>query len=127
MDHSTLRAVHIGCAGISIGLFVLRGAMQGAGIDWRRWRWLRIAPHVNDTLLLAAAIALAVTTAQYPFVQAWLTAKVLALCAYVALGRVALKREMPPTRRGAAFIAALASVAYIVGVAVTRSASLGLL
>jgi uncharacterized membrane protein SirB2 len=125
MDHSTLRAVHIGCAGISIGLFVLRGAMQGAGIDWRRWRWLRIAPHVNDTLLLAAAIALAVTTAQYPFVQAWLTAKVLALCAYVALGRVALKREMSPTRRGAAFVAALASVAYIVGVAVTRSAGLG--
>lgn len=126
MEFSTLRVVHIGCAGISIGLFVLRGAMQGAGIDWRRWRWLRIAPHVNDTLLLAAAIALALTTSQYPLAQPWLTAKVLALCVYVALGRVALKRDMLPTRRGIAFVAALASVAYIVGVAVTRSVRLGL-
>lgn len=127
MDHSTLRAVHIGCAGISIGLFVLRGAMQWGDIDWRRWRGLRIAPHANDTLLLAAAIALAVTTAQYPLAQPWLTAKVLALGVYVVLGRVALKPKISPQRRGFAFIAALASVAYIVAVAMTRSASLGLI
>lgn len=126
MDHSTLRAVHIGCAGLSISLFVLRGAMQWRGIDWRRWRWLRIAPHVNDTLLLTAAIALAVTTAQYPLAQPWLTAKVLALVIYVLLGRVALRPDTPPRRRAAALIGALASVAYIVGVALTRSAHLGL-
>ncbi|MFM9917236.1 MAG: SirB2 family protein [Rhizobacter sp.] len=127
MDHSTLRAIHIGCAGISIGLFGLRGAMQGAGIDWRRWRWLRIAPHANDAVLLTAAIALAVTTSQYPFAQPWLTAKVIALCVYVALGRVALRRDVPPRTRACAFVAALASVGYIVGVATTRSASLGLM
>ncbi|MDO9315725.1 MAG: SirB2 family protein [Burkholderiaceae bacterium] len=127
MDHSTLRAIHIGCVAISIGLFVLRGAMQGAGIDWRRWRWLRIAPHANDAALLTAAIALAVTTAQYPFVQPWLTAKVIALCVYVVLGRIALRRDAPPRTRARAFVAAGVSVGYIVGVATTRSASLGLM
>ncbi|MDL2339063.1 MAG: SirB2 family protein [Pseudomonadota bacterium] len=127
MDHSTLRAVHVGCAVLSINLFVLRGALQWTGIDWRRWRWLRIAPHVNDTLLLGAAIALAVTTRQYPLVQPWLTAKVIALFVYVAVGRVALQRDIASSRRGLAFIGALASVAYIVGVALTRSASLGLM
>ena len=127
MDHSTLRAIHIGCAGISISLFVFRSAMQWVGIDWRRWRWLRTVPHVNDTVLLGAAIALAVTTSQYPFAQSWLTAKVVALCAYVALGRVALRRGAPPRTRALAFAAAVASVAYIVGVAVTRSARLGLI
>ena len=41
-------------------------------------------PHVNDTLLLSAAIALAVMSAQYPLVQPWLTAKVVALCLMLA-------------------------------------------
>ncbi len=126
MEYSTLRAVHVGCAGISIGLFALRGAMQLRGVDWRRWRWLRVAPHLNDTLLLAAAITMAVMSAQYPLVQPWLTAKVLALCCYVGLGSIALRRAASPCKRLSAFAAALASVGYIVTVALTRSASMGL-
>ena len=85
MDYATIRTLHITCAVISITLFTARGAMQLAGADWRRWRWLRIVPHLNGTLLLAAAITLAVMSAQYPLAQPWLTAKVLALVAYVAL------------------------------------------
>ena len=127
MDYLTVRAVHVGCAAISISLFAARGAMQLGGVDWRRWRWLRIAPHLNDTVLLGAAVTLALMSAQYPFVQNWLTAKVLALCAYVALGRVALGMDVPPRRRRVAFAAAMLSVGYIVGVALTRSVSLGAL
>jgi uncharacterized membrane protein SirB2 len=126
MDYATIRSLHITCAAISITLFAARGAMQLAGIAWRRWRWLRIVPHLNDTLLLTAAITLAVMSAQYPFAQPWLTAKVLALFAYVALGSVALRRGLPARTRGLAFAAALASVGYIVGAAITRSATLGL-
>lgn len=127
MDYSAVRAVHVGCAAVSISLFAARGAMQLGGVDWRRWRWLRIAPHVNDTVLLGAAITLALMSAQYPFVQPWLTAKVLALFAYVGFGRMALARQATPRRRRIAFAAAMSSVGYIVGVALTRSASLGLL
>ena len=127
MDYSAVRIVHVSCAAISISLFAARGAMQLGGVDWRRWRWLRIAPHVNDTVLLGAAVTLALMSGQYPFVQAWLTAKVLALCAYVALGRMALARDAPSRRRRIAFTGAMLSVGYIVGVALTRSASLGVL
>jgi len=128
MDYLTVRTIHIATACMSIVLFAARGAMQLGGIDWRRWRWrwLRIAPHLNDTLLLAAAITLAVMSGQYPLAQGWLTAKVVALFVYVGLGSVALRRGLPARRRGVAFMAALASVGYIVGVALTRSASLGL-
>lgn len=125
MDYSTLRAVHVGCVAISIGLFVARGAMQMHGVDWRRWRWLRIAPHVNDTLLLAAAVAMALMSAQYPLAQPWLTAKVCGLVVYVALGRVALRPDASRRRARIAFVGALATVAYIVGVALTRSVTLG--
>jgi uncharacterized membrane protein SirB2 len=127
VDYLIARVVHVGCAGISISLFAARGAMQLGGVNWRRWRWLRIAPHLNDTLLLGAAVTLAVMSAQYPFVKTWLTAKVLALCAYVALGSVALGRDVPPRRQRIAFAAAILSVSYIVAVALTRSASLGVL
>ena len=126
MDYLTIRAIHVACAGISIGLFAARGTMQLAAIDWRRWRWLRIVPHVNDTLLLGAAITLALMSGQYPLVQPWLTAKVVALCFYVALGSVALRRGVSARVRGLAFAAALASVSYIIGVALTRSVTLGL-
>ena len=69
MDYLSVRSVHIACAGISISLFAARGLMQVGGVDWRRWGWLRIAPHLNDTVLLGAAVALAVMSGQYPFVQ----------------------------------------------------------
>jgi uncharacterized membrane protein SirB2 len=126
MDYPTIRVVHIACAAISIGLFATRGALQLRGVDSRRWRWLRIAPHFNGTLLLTAAVALAVPSAQCPLAQPWLTAKVVAPCAYVTLGRVALRRGASARARPIAFAAALASVGYIVGVAFTRSVTLGL-
>ena len=59
MDYASVRTLHITCAGLSIALFSARGLMQIRGIDWRRWRWLCIAPHLNDTVLLGAAVALA--------------------------------------------------------------------
>lgn len=126
MDYTTIRTLHITCAGLSIALFFARGALQLSGIDWRRWRWLRVAPHLNDTVLLGAAITLAVMSSQYPLVQPWLTAKVLALLLYIVVGSIALRPALPHRTRALAFTAALLSVGYIVGVAVTRSATLGL-
>ena len=83
-------------------------------------------PHINDTLLLTAAVALAVMSAQYPLARSWLTAKVLGLCAYITLGSLALRRSITLKVRRIAFLAALLAVAYIVGMALTRSPSLGL-
>lgn len=120
MDYQTIRSLHIACACISVALFLARGGMQLRGIDWRRWRWLRVLPHVNDTVLLAAAIALAVTSSRYPWTEPWLAAKVLGLCLYVAIGRLALKPGTALPRRRQAFAAAKATVGYIVAVAATR-------
>ncbi len=126
MSYTDIRLLHIASASISISLFLLRGVLQFTGIEWRRWRLLRIAPHVNDTVLLAAAIALSLYSQQYPLAQGWLTAKVLALLLYIGLGSIAFRVGLPRAQQAAAFLAALSTVAYIVVVAVTRSATLGL-
>ncbi|MHB1249164.1 MAG: SirB2 family protein, partial [Polaromonas sp.] len=60
------------------------------------------------------------------FVQAWLTAKVLALTVYIVLGSVALKRGKTRGVRRWAFAAALAAFVYIVAVALTRQAMIPL-
>jgi len=127
MDYAHLRLLHISCASISITLFVLRGALQFAAIDWRRWRWLRVAPHLNDTVLLAAAIGLSLISHQYPLQQNWLSAKVIALLVYIVLGHMAFRAGAPRSRQALTFAAALATVAYIVAVAINRSAGLGVI
>jgi len=83
--------------------------------------WVRVLPHVVDTVLLASAIALAVISGQYPLTQGWLTAKVLGLLAYIVLGTIALKRGRTPAIRITAFSGALLVFFYIAAVAMTKS------
>ncbi len=126
MSYADIRLVHMACASISISLFLLRGVLQFSGVDWRRWRLLRVVPHVNDTVLLTAAIALSLYSHQYPLAQNWLTAKVLALLLYIVLGSMAFKHGRPRAQQAVLFGAALLTVLYIVAVAISRSATLGL-
>ena len=121
-----LKAVHVGSAVLSIAGFVLRGVWMQQDSPLLRARVTRVLPHVVDTVLLLSAIALALRIAQYPFVHAWLTAKVLALLAYIVLGSFALKRGRTRRTRNIAFAAALGVFLYIVAVAIARSPAAGL-
>jgi uncharacterized membrane protein SirB2 len=115
-----IRALHVACAILSIAGFAARGMLMLADSPWLKRRFVRIAPHVVDTMLLASAVWLAWFLGQVPFVHGWITAKLLALLAYIALGTIALRRGRTKGVRGAAFAGALAAAAYIVGVALAR-------
>jgi uncharacterized membrane protein SirB2 len=115
-----MRALHIGCAAVSIAGFALRGLLMLARSPLLESRFARVAPHVVDTVLLASALWLSWRIAQYPFVHDWVTAKILALIAYIVLGTIALKRGPTLAIRATAFAAALAAAGYIVSVALTR-------
>jgi uncharacterized membrane protein SirB2 len=112
-----LRNVHIGCAILSIALFVLRGALMLAGSPRLHATLLRHLPHVVDTVLLTSALMLTTVIRQYPFSTGWLTVKVVLLVAYVVLGSIALKRGRTRTVRVAAFVAALSTIGFLVTVA----------
>lgn len=121
MPYLEIRTLHIVCVMLSISLFIARASMQFAGIDWRKWRWLKILPHANDSLLLGAAISLSLYSHQYPFAQAWLGAKVIALLIYIILGGLTLRQNLSLKARVLSFIGALLVFGYILGVAHSRS------
>jgi uncharacterized membrane protein SirB2 len=120
IDYAAIKLVHAGAATLSIGLFALRGAWMLRAPQRLQRRWVRIAPQLIDTVLLASALWL-VWLLGADGTRGWLWAKVIALCAYIALGTVALKRGRTRGVRSVAFAAALATFGYIVSVAITKS------
>ena len=112
-----LRNVHICCAVLTITLFVLRGGLMLADSPWQQNVVLRYLPHVVDTVLLTTALMLTTVIHQYPFAVGWLTTKVVLLVIYIVLGSIALKRGRTRPARITAFVAALATVGFLVTVA----------
>jgi len=119
--YTVLEYLHVTCVVLSGTGFFLRGIWMMQASPMLARRWVRVVPHVLDTILLASAIALAVMVEQYPLVHGWLTAKVFGLIAYIVLGTIALKRGRTRVIRIAAFCGALLVFAYIVAVAITKS------
>ena len=119
LDYQTIKHVHLSAAGLSIALFVLRGAWRAVSPERLAARWVRVVPHLIDTVLLVSALWLAWQVGSGA--ASWITAKVVALLAYIVLGSYALKRGRTPGIRTAAFFAALATFGYIVSVALAKS------
>jgi uncharacterized membrane protein SirB2 len=121
MDYTALKTIHVSCVAVSFALFFGRGVLMLADSPLRNARWLRIAPHVNDTLLLGSAIWMAVITRQYPFAENWLTAKLVALLVYIGVGMIALSHGRTKRTRAIAWAVSLLVFAYIVSVALSRN------
>jgi uncharacterized membrane protein SirB2 len=124
-DYSAVKHVHMSAAAFSLALFVLRGIWMMRMPERLARRWVRIVPHVVDTVLLASALWLAWQVG-FTANANWLSAKIVALIVYIALGTIALKRGRTRQIRLGAFVGAIATFGYIVSVALTQS-PLGLL
>ncbi|GGP27830.1 SirB2 family protein [Silvimonas amylolytica] len=116
-----IKQIHVTCVLLSGLLFLYRGVLMLTGSTHLRQIWLRVLPHLIDTVLLAAGVTLAVFSHQYPGQQTWLTAKLIGLVVYIGLGMIALKRGRTRKTRAIAFVAALLVFAWIIGVAITRN------
>lgn len=112
-----IKWIHIWAVILSGGLFTLRGIMMMLHSNWTNHVSLRYLSVLIDTTLLTAAILLTLILHQYPFVQAWLTVKVVLLVVYIVLGTLALKRGRTRAVRMASYVAALAVYLFIVSVA----------
>jgi len=120
--YTGLKHLHMLCALLSITGFTLRGIWMLGDSAMLQKKWVKIAPHVVDTILLVTAFMLAYNLGQYPFTSGWLTAKFVGLLAYIALGMIALKKGKTKPIRAGAFFMAIAVFAYIAMVARTKTA-----
>ncbi len=69
MSYILLKHIHLTCVALTFILFSLRGFWMLSESALLQKKWVKIAPHVIDTLLLVSAIALAITLQISPFEQ----------------------------------------------------------
>ncbi len=115
-----VKYVHVISVVLSVGGFFLRGVLMMRESPLLTLRWVRVLPHVNDTVLLVAAVSLAWMSGQDPFVADWVTAKIFGVIAYIVLGALALRDASTRGLRIACWIASLGVFGWIVSVALTR-------
>jgi len=116
-----IKFVHVLCVILSGSLFALRGMMMLAGSRLANHPAMRYLSYAIDTTLLTAALMLITILHQYPFVQAWLTVKVLLLIVYIVLGVFALRRGRTLRVRAICYVAALVVFASIISVALAHN------
>jgi len=120
MDYLAVKHVHLAAIVTSISLFVVRAGWMAYAPERLGRRWVRIAPHIVDTVLLASGVWLAWRLGAEG-VRGWLPAKLGGLVLYIVLGAIALKRGPTRSLRIAAAVAAVATFAYVASVATTKS------
>jgi len=119
--YSVIKTIHITTAIFSLLGFALRGWWMSTENPLLQNKLVRIFPHINDTLLLSAAIYLSVMSGLYPFAEDWLGAKVILLICYITAGLFALKRGKTKKIRLIAFAIALLCISMIFLLALYRS------
>ncbi|MCW2473899.1 SirB2 family protein [Candidatus Symbiopectobacterium sp. NZEC151] len=125
--HSVVVTVHVLAVAVALGLFVTRFYWLCCHSPALQQRWVKVLPHINDTLLLASGIALIVINRFYPFSaqESWLTAKLFGVIIYILLGHIALgRRQRSLSLRWVAFILALVCFFLIAQAAITKLAFL---
>ena len=116
-----LKNIHMALAVATFCGLLLRWVWMLRDSELLHHRITKTLPHVVDTLFLLAGVAMAVMIQQYPFMHAWLTAKVLGLVAYIVLGAIALRHGHSKTIKTIAMV--LASVVYFYVFSVARGKS----
>lgn len=121
MAYVILKHLHMATAYLTLVLFALRLLLDLVGRPGWRATPLRWIPHVNDTLLLVAAISLLFVTPWMPFVNDWLTWKVFLLVGYIVAGVFAIKPTFSVPVRAVAAILALVQISLIFHLAMTKA------
>lgn len=117
--YMAFKHLHLLLVALSVLLLFIRFALRLKDSALLQHKFFKIAPHVVDTFLLLSAVALMLTIQQYPFVNGWLTEKVIALLAYIALGYSALKGRTVAIR-WLSFLGALGWLGLMVRVALSK-------
>ena len=114
-------AIHVATVMLSLFGFVLRGVLRFSGSDLINRKWLKIAPHIVDTLLIVSALTLLLQASLNPLNTPWLLAKIVALIIYIGLGLIAFRFASSRSVAVWSWGMAVLVFCYILAVAVTKN------
>ena len=120
VSYAFVKQVHVAMVMLTIVLFVVRAAWRLHSPRQLQQRWVKIVPHLVDTVLLLSGVWLAWQVGAAG-VRGWLGAKLVALVFYIAFGVIALRTARTRGLQIAAMLGAILMFAYIVSVALTKS------
>jgi len=108
---------HMTLAILSLLFFIVRAcwAVTGSGLLMRPF--VRVAPHVIDTLLLLCGLYLLSFIGMQPFI----VAKLIGLVLYIVLGSLAIKRARTVGQKALFAVLAVLVFIYILGAAFKHS------
>jgi len=113
-----IKSVHVIAVSSSGLLFLLRGLLVLVGRGaLARHAAVRYLSYTVDSVLLTAALMLVTMLPSAVFGNGWLTAKLLLLVVYIALGMLALHERGTVRRRAVCFGSALAVFGLIASIA----------
>jgi len=116
-----IKTIHLSAVLLSFAGFILRTGWMLMDSPMLTRRWVRVLPHIIDTVLLVSALWL-VYLMSLPLLQTdWLLAKIIALLVYIVLGTMALKRARKKLQRLIFALLAILIFLYIVSVAMSKS------
>jgi len=116
--------LHLTFIAISVVLFVLRFIWRLRDSDLLQRKWVKVVPHVNDTLLLLSALGLMTVLSQYPLQTPWLTDKLIGLFGYILGGLIALKATQRKVQ-WLGFVVAIGWLLFLFHVALSKQAIIG--
>jgi uncharacterized membrane protein SirB2 len=116
-----LKHLHMTIAAISVALFIYRFVLLMLSSDKLNKKWLKILPHVNDTILLALGVAMAIKFSINPAEQYWFAEKLFAVVAYIFTGYYTLKLARNRWMQIVGFLGAIGWVMLVVRLAITKA------
>lgn len=122
MIYLVVKNLHITLAVLSLSLFLIRAVYSVRESPWLERRWVKILPHLVDTLLLICGLTLMTILQAWPHRTPWLAVKLIALLFYIGVGSLAIKRARTPRGRALFTLLSLLIFGYMVSVAITKTA-----
>ena len=110
----TLLYTHMGCALVSILLFIWRGVAMWVERPVTNILYRRVLPDSVDTVLLFSGLYMAFVLEYSLLESGWLAVKMIGLLAYIILGAEALKYGRSKLVKRSCFIAAITVFVFII-------------
>jgi uncharacterized membrane protein SirB2 len=115
-----LKHLHLTFVALALIIFFVRGILLCINSPLLAKKWLKITPHIINTIMLVSGVVLAVNLGMKPGEHPWLMAKITGLVLFIILGVGAFKVRSPLLQK-TLWVAALVLFAYIISVALTKN------